>query len=144
MTFPDDVKFEPAYRGTGFGDDDWQRKANLWDIALEYQGRKFRTDYWMGAGLTQAKVLAGAKPTFGRDSRRVYPRVPTRDEVLGSLASDCSLGEQTFRDFCGDLGYDTDSRKALATWEACNNMVDDLRRLFGGDYQAFTEREWDT
>lgn len=34
--------------------------------------------------------------------------------------------EDTFEEFCDSLGYDTDCRKALATWEDCRNIHDNL------------------
>ena len=44
---------------------------------------------------------------------------PGAATVLDSLRLDARLGQESFEDFCGELGYDTDSRKAYATWEEC-------------------------
>lgn len=55
--------------------------------------------------------------------------------VLDSLVSDAAMGLTGFDDFCGDLGYDTDSRKAFATWEACQRTADQLAAFLGGEDQ---------
>jgi len=44
---------------------------------------------------------------------------PTLPGVLYSLLMDSSAYGQTFEDWCGDLGYDSDSRKAEEIFKAC-------------------------
>jgi hypothetical protein len=61
-------------------------------------------------------------------------REPTAADVLSCLAFDARCGEDTFEDFCGNLGYDPDSRKAEATWKACTEMAPRLRRFLGDAY----------
>ncbi len=39
--------------------------------------------------------------------------------VIYSLLSDTQAGQESFSDFCGNFGYDEDSRKAESTWNAC-------------------------
>ena len=51
-------------------------------------------------------------------------------EVMSAYLSDATLGEDTFEDFCGNLGYDTDSRKALDTYMACQAIHHRLTRGF--------------
>jgi hypothetical protein len=58
------------------------------------------------------------------------------------LVSDAAAGAETFEDFCGDFGYDTDSRSAERTWKACRQMADQLRRLFGADHDEAMSHEW--
>lgn len=36
----------------------------------------------------------------------------------------------SFQEFCGEMGYDTDSRKAVAMWEACHEQAAKLARIF--------------
>jgi len=55
-------------------------------------------------------------------------RTPEIDDVLFSLVMDSHAAEMTFAEWCGEFGYDTDSRKALATYEACQNTYHVLRR----------------
>lgn len=58
------------------------------------------------------------------------PVAPHAAGVLHSLILDSSAASQSFADWCSDFGYDTDSRKALATYEACQQCADKLRRIF--------------
>lgn len=61
-------------------------------------------------------------------------RVPELADVVGCLLSSSSGAEQAFEQWASDLGYDTDSRKAYDTWQACRNEQLGLRVLFGSDY----------
>ena len=60
---------------------------------------------------------------------------PTAAEVLDCLASDAAsvVNARDFTDWASDLGYDTDSRKAEQTYQACVKSTADLRRLLGVD-----------
>lgn len=53
------------------------------------------------------------------------------------FVEDAAAGEQTFGEFCGDYGYDTDSIAARRTWEACRNAGRKFRRLWH-DAEKFT------
>ncbi len=44
---------------------------------------------------------------------------PSACDVLYSLLTDATAFEQTFEDWCSNFGYDTDSRKAEQTYQAC-------------------------
>lgn len=145
-TFPDNIEFTATLVGSGFGDDDWKRDANLWNVTLKFEGRAYRLDYWMGVGLVDhfdpgGRKLKNPHTYSGRTTTK--PRPPGRDEVLGSLASDSMAGDGTFDDFCGEFGYDPDSRKAYATYEACREGMLAMRTLFGTSYTEFIERLWD-
>lgn len=51
---------------------------------------------------------------------------PDAATVLDSLRSDAQLGRESFEDFCGELGLDSDSRKAYASWEQCREHARQL------------------
>lgn len=59
---------------------------------------------------------------------------PTVADVLNCIQSD-NTGEQTFEEWCGDLGYDTDSRRALATFQACVDQERKATRFLGSEYR---------
>jgi hypothetical protein len=63
---------------------------------------------------------------------RMQKVFPSLLDVMHSLLSDGSaqFDSQAFEDWCGDLGYDTDSRKAHETWLACVEIGMCLRRAF--------------
>ena len=60
---------------------------------------------------------------------------PALRDVLNCLADDASSYENCrgFEDWAGDYGYDTDSRKAKATYDAIEKQSADLRRALGLD-----------
>jgi hypothetical protein len=103
--------------------DQWQREATGYTITIGYDRRKASFDYFTGPAITDD---------------------PELDDVMSCLASDANAGQQSFRDFCDDFGYDEDSRSAYRTWQACQLTHSKLARLFGPDLQAVLEREWDS
>jgi hypothetical protein len=62
------------------------------------------------------------------------PKPPRAEDVLDSLASDAGSIENArfFEDWCADFGYDTDSRKAEATYNECCRLARQLRSFLGG------------
>ena len=57
-------------------------------------------------------------------------REPELKDVIHALLSDSYAGSLSFEDFCEEFGYDTDSRRAYATWEDCERHARKLRVLF--------------
>jgi len=58
---------------------------------------------------------------------------PTVDTVLDCLASDASGADETFEYWCGNFGYDTDSRRAEKTYKAVQRQTAKLRAFLGED-----------
>ena len=92
---------------------------NNWRVTLTFEGRQMSTDFYGGSAVTDISVA----------------------DVLYSLLLDAEAGSQTFEDFCGDLGYDTDSRSAYATWQACKKVRTKLRRFLDTSYGRFANKE---
>lgn len=95
------------------GDDErWDH--NSWEITLTFQGRTMTLKFHTGLGIV-------GEPTIG--------------DVLSSLSLDSSsvIDGQSFEDWCGDFGYDTDSRKAERTFNACKAQAEELEELLGED-----------
>lgn len=96
--------------------DEWQRNAHPYRVTLRYKGRQMSLDFFMGQAHTDE---------------------PDAEGVLDCLLSDCSALDQSFEDWCGDFGYDTDSRKAEATYKACADLGKKVKRLLGDDFETF-------
>ena len=92
---------------------------NNWKVTLHYQGRSMTADFYGGSMVEN----------------------PSTADVLYSLLVDTSAGDQSFSDFCGDFGYDEDSRSAEATWKACKATAPRLHRLLGADFGRFSYLE---
>jgi hypothetical protein len=57
--------------------------------------------------------------------------VPSPAEVLANCCREGRDADQTFANWCADFGYDEDSKKAMATYEACTESGKKARRLVG-------------
>ena len=71
-----------------------------------------------------------------------YPKgdtSPKHGDVLSSLLMDAQCGSDTFEDFCANLGYDSDSRKAESIYRECQSCLGAMRRAFGTNLEAATE-----
>lgn len=58
---------------------------------------------------------------------------PDVEEVMNALVSDFVDDSASFEDWCAEIGYDTDSRKAERTFKACQKETKNLRRFLGDD-----------
>lgn len=101
---------------------DWQKQSTGWSCTLRYQGRQYTFDFWQGSAISGE---------------------PKAEGTLNCLLSDAQAGEQTFDEFCGEFGYDNDSRKAEQTWKACKKATAGMKRLLGADYETFLYAERD-
>lgn len=63
--------------------------------------------------------------------RRAEPVKPDAADVLSCLASDAATGDQDFTQWCNDLGYDYDSRKAFRTYRIVKRQTAKLRAFLG-------------
>lgn len=66
---------------------------------------------------------------------RGQPHPPTAADVLDSLKTDAGTYENTrgFEDWCGEFGYDTDSRKAERIYRSIADDAHRLRVLLGDE-----------
>lgn len=84
-------------------------------------------------GLTE-KDMAG-QTMYGRCYLRHAqtlrePLIPPIAGLLHSIILDGAATEQSFASWCDNFGYDSDSRKALATYMACQENAEKLHRVF--------------
>ncbi len=95
--------------------DDDKQPMNGYRVTLRYQGRRMTVPFWTGIGWTHE---------------------PSAADVLDCLASDAGSAQLSFEDWCEELGYDSDSRKAERTYNATLKQTEALRRLMGDDFDA--------
>lgn len=127
-----------------FPDDEGKRLQDKWVVVIE--GQMF--DYFTGIGRRKHKFGANScQKMFAGDclaaswknpiSVNVQRMIehdtkavpPTLDDVLYCLPMDAGAGHVSFADWCSDFGYDTDSRKALSIYEACQKNADKVRKF---------------
>lgn len=99
-----------------------------WFCTLECKGKSMSVYFSMGSA--HKTMIAPARNGF---SARYAPKKPTVNNVLSCLASDASLIDEAidFDDWCDNLGYDSDSRRAERTYNACREQRAKLVRFLG-------------
>lgn len=102
--------------------DSWT--CDEWRVSFLRNKAPIETAYYTGTG-HRAKP---AKRMSWDNAPR--PVAPTAGSVLYSLLLDASGADENFFDWCANYGYDSDSRKALATYEACCIIRADVNKFF--------------
>ncbi len=135
--------FDGKYDGQVFdGDKPWPHF--LWNVTLLYKSRSFKTEFKCGIGCVKDPKLV-QKIGWGE-----YPKVPwsklakppTVADVLSCLCSDARSADRvTFEDWCSDLGYDTDSRRAKKIYQTCVETNAKLHAFLGEDFDLFANAE---
>jgi hypothetical protein len=92
--------------------EEWGTPNNGWKVTLKNsRGQRYTVPFFKGIGLPDTP--------------------PTAAEVLECLVSD-ALGyrnARSFDDWAADYGYDTDSRAAYRTFEACRRISERLDKF---------------
>jgi hypothetical protein len=123
--------------------DRWPHFA--WRVTLQRGGESYSSDYRTGVGHAKPMPKNWRHSLASHEAQAEWynsPRnwnVPTSADIAYSLMSDAQSGSDTFEDFCSNLGYDTDSRKAFDTYLACQGALNGMRRLFREHFDAVLE-----
>lgn len=80
----------------------------------------------MAAALPEKWVGGKRQPRLPDPAKR-----PKVEDVLQALATDATAINSSFEEWCADLGYDTDSRKAYSMFEACRGTFHMLNQFLG-------------
>lgn len=106
-----------------------------WRVTLKLGERSHETAYKTGIGHVNKKCPGHYSENAWLSNPKT-PKIPSAADVLASLLSDAQCAEGTFENFCSNLGYDTDSRKALDTYLACQATGTEMRRFLGEHYRV--------
>lgn len=96
--------------------DSWE--CNEWKVILKYNGRRMTIPYFTGMAIDKPKL----------------------DDVLYSLLLDSTAIEYSFDEWCGEFGYDTDSRKAEKLYKECLKVSEKFHKLLGEEYEYFQQK----
>lgn len=88
--------------------DNWRDTADSWLITINNQA----FEYYTGVG----------------HRKQDKPVTPELSAVLSCLVLDAAAASESFEDWCSELGYDSDSRKALETYLECQNTALEMRK----------------
>lgn len=123
--------------------DDWT--CDQWQVVFTRPGKApMVSDYFTGTAHRQ--LTAMGKMEVQREKRGANspgyiarmkaqhskPVAPPAAGVLYSLLLDASSGEQNFHDFCDEYGYNKDSIKDQANYNACCETLTKMRAFFTG------------
>ncbi len=118
-----------------------------WNVTISYNGKSYSTKYFSGIGhrklIRSAKKegkgyydnLFGGFKTEMEACKSQWLKVvePTLADVMCCLLSDSQCCSGTFEDFCNELGYNSDSIKALNTYLACQATRNGMIKVFGAE-----------
>lgn len=96
------------------------------------QAAPFMPDNYHNHRVSVYNTNNGKRTTFTFWASMMSPELRSRYEVLNALycfVSDALSGLDSFEDFCRNFGYDTDSRKAYKTWQACQRSTTKALRV---------------
>ena len=117
-----EIEIESEYIGNAAWRPFSSHRSDKWEVSLYRGENKIFVEFHLGEGCE------------GRE--------PELKEVIYALLNDSYAGSIRFEDFCSEFGYDTDSRRAFATWEACKVTREKLGKLFSPDEIAEFEVEF--
>lgn len=121
-------------------------KCDAWRVTFkrgaQHAFKQFETDYFTGIGHRKSKLK---RPYFANphsiaaeawDKQNLKPVAPNAASVLHSILQDGAAIETSFEYWCSDYGYESDSIKALNTYQACCEIGKKVNAFF-----SHTERE---
>jgi len=123
-------------------DFDGREGATVWSVTITRNGQEFQTEYTQGCHFRHHRngksisplAMSGRMTVDGlAENKRTVPDEPILADVMCALVWDAqSVADgQTFEDFAGDMGYDTDSREAERIYNGCRDEYFGLIRLCG-------------
>ena len=136
------IKIVKTYTGhRKYFDDDKERRS-CWHITVTRGDNAFSYDFgqsivdsyaainregqrMINKSNSYARCIAGHLPHGIKEIKRQ----PSDYSLLACMSMD-SYQSDTFEDWCGEFGYDTDSRKALDTFLKCQKISSDINRFF--------------
>lgn len=98
--------------------EEWKGGSTHWRCTFTRGKRRMSVPFHMGSALKDPPTMWG---------------------VLSCLFSDAACAAESFESWAADMGHDTDSRKALATYKSCQSIAKRLAALFGDDLDTFAE-----
>lgn len=150
------VKLESVYQGGRVDNDNGNKwEHDLFTVRFTRGKSVMETDYRQGIGHrvsgnlhglgAEAEQAGAGAPKYlemafkGAKVVKTYVKKPSPAAVLYCLLSDAAAGSELFADFCAELGYDEDSRRALAIYEACQKTAVQMRMFTGEEREKLNE-----
>jgi hypothetical protein len=114
-------------------------------VKANYKGDKKASwgDNWNNHLVTVTNTDNKKRCTFEFWSSIANPELNEEYDILNSFytfVSDAVGSDQTFENFCGEYGYNEDSREAEKIYRKCQKSLEKLKRIYDGDiYDLLSE-----
>lgn len=127
-----DISFTPVFLRKGFKDN-WE----CYQFTCILGSESFEYNKGIGHCLNRASAKQYIRKYKSKYEGRLiaevnfaeFVKMPTSAELIYSLLMDSFTAQDTFEGFCDCCGYDTDSRKALDMYLACQESGNKLRKV---------------
>ena len=89
---------------------------------------------WNHHTVTVYSKTTGKRTSFDFWGSIMNPEIDSEYDTLNAFycfVSDALSGTYSFSEFCGEFGYDEDSRKAEKAWKACQRSLKKFERVSG-------------
>lgn len=113
--------------------DEWRKQSVGLRIGLEYRGRSYFFDYWLG--VAHFEIIPSRFPGF--TTIRMKKDAITAASVLANLLQDQSYADSTFEEFCSELGYDNDRISSKHIFRDVRRQARKVAVLLGDDLDEF-------
>ncbi|KWW17954.1 hypothetical protein AS888_20805 [Peribacillus simplex] len=115
--------------------------AKLIHIQNQFLGQKSDGDRTYNVYKTTIKY-SSKQMTIPFDMKLGLSREPEEGDVISSLVLDMWAYESVadFKNFCNELGYDTDDRRAEEIYRECGRNGKKLKNLLGDDLNIFAKK----
>lgn len=119
--------------------DDKHIHGNHYKFTLTNGARSYTGDFWnsyadaLKGGIKLAKLEDLGHIFKYHEMKATEKSHAVKPSVYDVLTSLQSYVPESFDDFCSNFGYDTDSRRAEATYQAVKEQVTALQTLFSDD-----------
>lgn len=109
-------------------------------IFIGNQCAKWSDDNWHNSLITLLNRNTKRSISFDFWGSLMNPELRTHDDLLNAFH--CFIpegisGQQDYEQFCQSFGYGDDSRKAHATWKACQKSLLKIERIINEDINDF-------
>lgn len=131
-------------------DTKWGHQMDRWAVRLGTEV----FDFWTGTGhrfIQKSTYPRGKNPREFKmfftkaEKKTIHPdklrigqyealAVPSLASVLHSILWDARLGQESFDDFCWNMGYDNDSISAFDTYRECMGMYKRIRKVLDPEH----------
>lgn len=112
----------------------------LWRFTVGDESFDYKTGIGHAVPYRNKDFKKNKKPDNSLALDDKWVTIPKVDDVLDCLFRDAESGNESFNDFCDNLGYSRDSIKALDVYRSCMDLKDRLRKALGGNYDSERKR----